>query len=174
VGDAFDVYNSWAADDFVCKRSVRHLRKIVILGQYHDSGWVGDAIDLRVLRNDPSGEVDEPSDDKVVCAFPEQSFEQFSWIGTVVVRPKGIPCHLKAGHDYWLDVQMRMGGDDFGFWGWEITSLGNGAVSDWRNPADGFAVGCTTYSGAGTGGDRSTSDCFDSEFPVIDLMFSIR
>jgi hypothetical protein len=169
-----DQYDDWAADDFVCKRKVHRVRKIVIIGQYNDTTEVGTSIDLRVLRHDPAGQVDEPSDDKVVCALLEQSFEQFSRLGTVLVQPRGIPCHLKAGQTYWLDVQMRMDGLTGAFLGWEMTSIGTGSPGDWKNPPDGLQTGCTTYSAGDAGGDRSARDCTAPWLGGDQFMFSIR
>jgi hypothetical protein len=175
-GAEFDAYDSAAADDFVCRRSVRQVRRVVVLGQYNDTPEIGQSVDVRVLRNDPSGDIAEPSDTSVVCAFDAMPFEQFTWVGTFVVRPKGMPCRLKAGRSYWLEVQMNMGGaiDPFAFWNWETTKLGKGGPGDWRNPLDGFRTGCTRYSAAGSGGDRSARDCIYPGAPGSDVMFSIR
>jgi hypothetical protein len=70
---------------------------------------------------------------------------------------------------------MNMGGrDPIAFWMWEITDVGRGHAGDWKNPLDGFATDCVTYSGDGIGGDRSAADCVASDLPGTDFMFSIR
>jgi hypothetical protein len=174
AGSTLDAYDAMAADDFVCTRSVKHLRRVVVVGVYNDTPDTAESIDLRVLRNDRSGDVQEPSDSKVVCSFDQMPYEDRGWPDGNVVRLKKSPCRLKAGRTYWLEVQMNMNGvDPIAFWQWSTTTLGHGHAADWRNPLDGFQFGCTTYSGEATGGDRAVRSCLARDLPD-DMMFSVR
>jgi hypothetical protein len=173
---AYDAYDSWAADDFVCARSVRHLRRIVGVGVYNDTPDVGSSVDLRILANDRTGEADEPSDRKIVCTLAEMPYEtSASFSSGFIVRAKDVPCHLKAGRPYWLEVQMNMqGGDAVSNWSWELTTVGQGSTGDWRNPLSGWSDECVTYSREGAGGDRSAPDCGWPDRPGADFMFAVR
>jgi hypothetical protein len=171
LDDGFDAYDSAAADDFVCARSVRHLKRIELHGWYWGAGGPGESIDVRVLANDKAGVSDEPSDDRVVCSFLNMPVNGLD--GDIVVRPKHIPCRLKAGRTYWLQAQMHIYYGTQGHWGWEMVSVDQRNAADWRNPGDGFATGCSTYSGSDSGGDRNAFDCLQFEQP-FGLMFTVR
>jgi hypothetical protein len=170
----FDLYDQMVADDFVCDRSVKHLQRIVIGGTYFAGVGPASAVHVVIRANDPSGDIDEPSDGEPVCAFVDWGVER---IGSAdfVIRPSQFPCHLKAGRPYWLEVQVRMDFDRFGSWGWRVTAEHFGADPDWRNPGGAFATGCTTYSGASEGGERTAGDCIGAGTvpPNSGLVFAV-
>jgi hypothetical protein len=172
----FDVYDQEAADDFVCTNSTKRVKTIRIGGTYFAGIGPAQGVDVVIRSNDRSGDVDEPSDGDPVCSFSMTSRVNAS--AEFVVRPEGTPCHLKAGRKYWLQVRARMDFETAGSWGWLVTEQNFGADPDWRNPGDGFATGCTTYSGSSDpgseGGDRTATSCAGGTVPPgMGVVFSV-
>jgi len=61
------------------------------------------------------------------------------------------PVALKPGH-YWVSVKANMNSSPRWGWFWLRNKRVKGLPSQWRNHADGFGTGCTTYT--------ETTTCF--------------
>jgi hypothetical protein len=68
----YQIYDDMAADDFVCAKSIKRVKRIDVTGSYYDGIGPARTMDVRVLANDRSGGVDEPSDGEPVCVFPDR------------------------------------------------------------------------------------------------------
>ena len=55
------------------------------------------------------------------------------------------PCVLMPGK-YWMIVQTRQDFGTAGQWFWNTRSVQSNAGAAWRNPGNGFATGCTSFS----------------------------
>jgi len=68
--------------------------------------------------------------------------------GSFVIRmPEKVK--LRPG-TYWVSVVANMDFGAGGEWGWATRLVQNGGASQWQNPGDGFATGCTTWSDQAT------------------------
>jgi hypothetical protein len=170
---ALDQYDVAAADDFTCARSVQKLRRITIEGAFFNgTGSSQMPLDIAILRNDRTGEDDEPSDGPAVCSY--HLTVDGSSDGTFVVDVRDTRCRLHAGRTYWLQAQLSL---DFtqGQWGWLATDRSKRLPADWVNPGDGYGTGCTSYSAPGAGGDRYLAGCLTDPYPPsTGLLFAVR
>lgn len=75
------------------------------------------------------------------------------------------PCELGPGM-HWVAIQVNQDYDTAGQHFWSNRSVQSNAESVWRNPADGFASGCTTWG-------RQQSECAVGGAAGPDFLFQI-
>jgi hypothetical protein len=163
----FDAYDDQAADDFACRKSIKKIRKVTVVGQ---TSLGIDPRDFNVLVWADNG-AGEPDDSVApVCNLANRPYATQPTNKYVIA---GGPCSLTAGTKYWLTVQANQDFNPDGQWFWEgSTAESFQSPADWRNhgPGSGFGV-CPTFSaGVGVGQDMAT--CLG--VPYKHLMFAIR
>ncbi|MCB1603342.1 MAG: hypothetical protein R3F25_12335 [Gammaproteobacteria bacterium] len=138
---AFDVYDSWGADDFVVGGFGWSVQRVNTQGTYSAGGPVN-TVDV-AIQTDAGG---APSG-TAVCDYSGLT------VSTDVTGSYGIDlptsCDLPTG-TYWLVMQSNM---DFGVAGqhfWSNTTTTSGNLAHWINPGDGFGSGCTSWQPAGS------------------------
>jgi hypothetical protein len=152
---AFDSYDSEAADDFVVPAGqtwvIDQVRTVDVLNA---GGTAGNAT-LRVNFHADS------------ATFPGSIVSGCSYTGLVPVAPLGFTinlptsCTLGSG-TYWLAIQVSQNFNPNGQRFWATRSLQSNSRAVWRNPGNGFGLGCTNWSSA----------CFDPATP--DLLFELQ
>jgi hypothetical protein len=133
-----------AADDFTVPGGhVWKVHKVIVTGVYFNG--FGPAVSENVVFYTNAGGLPNEVKKEYVGLVGVDTFGSFEiTLPTPATFPGGSP--FGSGKTYWLSVQANL---DFlvgGQWGWEgsLNSVGFDGV--WRNPADGFATGCTSYT----------------------------
>jgi hypothetical protein len=151
---AFDAYDSQAADDFVLNKACRR-PLLDIDGSYGEGTGTADSFNVTIYRagkHGPGGVVRYLA----AIAYTDTCHD----LGCVQIR---LGKKLKAGH-WWISVQANLSWSETGsMWSWWTNATVRQAGAVWRNPADGFQTGCTTYTdlitcmdeGSSVGGDLS-------------------
>lgn len=136
---AFDIYDSQAADDFSVPPPGWSITSLDTVGTTGTAGMA--TVDVTVFTNSPGGgDADLPG--SPICTY--SAITPTDTTGSLAIALPS-PCVLASG-TYWLNVQTNQ---DFGtagqhFWSNRTVQSGNEGV--WRNPADGFVTGCTTFT----------------------------
>jgi len=132
---AFDAFDDEAADDFVVPAGQTwSIDSVFVDGEY--TGGPAAAVNLTFF-DDSSG---VPG--SAVCSYPLQTPADSAGDFTFTLAT---PCVLGPG-TYWVDVQTRQDLGTAGQWFWHTRSVQSNTAAVWRNPGNGFATGCTTFS----------------------------
>jgi len=132
----FDAYDAQPADDFVVPEGHKwKVSEVDVTGVYFNGS--GPAVSENVtFYKDKGG---HPG--KVVAEYDGVAgVDSFGSFAISIPKTK-----LKAGH-YWVAVQANLDFQAGGEWGWENQSTSEGTATQWENPGDGFATGCTTWA----------------------------
>jgi hypothetical protein len=73
------------------------------------------------------------------------SYTDPSGLGNFTI-PLSSTVTLAAHRRFWVSVQTNQTFDTNGQWFWNTNNTAKGLNSQWRNPADGFGTGCTSYT----------------------------
>jgi hypothetical protein len=149
---SFNAYDAQGADDFIVKKKAK-VKQVDADGVYFNGA--GPARDFNVtFYNDAGG-----TPGATVKACNGASYTDETGTGTPDIK-----CKAKlAKGTYWVSVQANLDFSAGGEWGWNTNNTVRGNASQWQNPGNGFATGCTTYTTttvcipAGEGGDNSFS-----------------
>ena len=149
--EAFEANDAQGADDFTVKKGVEwHIKEVAVDGAYLNGSGPADSYDV-TFYNDAGGTPGSVADDCDNAPYTDTG----SGSPAIVCRVS-----LKGGK-YWVSVQANMDFSAGGEWAWNTNNTVRKNASQWVNPGDGFATGCTTYTTttacipSGEGGDFS-------------------
>jgi hypothetical protein len=166
---SFDAYDSQGADDFTVPSGHTWLIKdVVASGTYFNGPGPAESYNVIFYKEaaGPAGTCCK----KAAAICLNEPYTDPSGLGSPDVDvspcnpaapgggPKGVK--LKSG-TYFVSVQANMSFGVGGEWAWNTNNTVTGNASQWQNPGDGFATGCTTYTttttciASGEGGDFS-------------------
>jgi hypothetical protein len=150
----YDAYDSQAADDFVVPHGqVWVIKAVIVTGVYFNGSGPAASENVTVYKDNGG------TPGAVVAAVTKVGTDTG---GSFAIKTGQIA--LTQGH-YWLSVQANMDFGVGGEWGWETRLAQRRIASQWVNPGDGFASGCTSY--------YTTTVCIPSgEGP--DFMFKLK
>ncbi len=150
---AFDIYDSQGADNFRLRKSCT-VRKVVVAGQYFNGAGPANSVHVTLYKTRKGG----PG--KVLLNQKAATYTDASGTGNFTIKVKKTV--LPKGN-YWVSVQANMDFSTGGEWGWNTNLTSKGAQALWKNPGDGFASGCTSYSNMFTclGGISGTDFTFE-------------
>jgi hypothetical protein len=133
---SLDAYDSQGADDFKIKNKGT-VKEVDVDGLYFNGAGPADSIDVYFYKANgtaPGG---------IVKHYANRSYTDTTGLGTFKIKvPKTV---LKKGN-YWVSVVVNMDFATGGEWGWGTNNTQRQKPAVWRNPGDGFASGCTTFS----------------------------
>lgn len=139
---SFDAYDSEGADDFVVPAGGWVIQSIDTVGTTGTAG--GSTVDVTFYTN--SGSL--PGTSIAACTYaaltPVDTDGSFN-----ITLPTA--CTLTAG-TYWVALQTNQNYAANGQHFWSNRTVASGANAAWRNPGDGFATGCTTWTAMTTCG----------------------
>lgn len=137
--DAFDEFDSEAADDFeVTWEHGWDLTQVRTTGST-DEGDGGGNVALTVYANSlGGGRPDLPGAE--VCIFPQLTTTTFPNLSLALPTP----CHLPPGR-YWLGIQIDQNYENHGQHFWSNTRDQRGSEGVWRNPGNGFERNCRQF-----------------------------
>jgi len=142
-----DLYDSEAADDFkVPAGKIWKITEIHVNGTYFDGAGSADSFNV-TFYSSRKGKID-----KLIQSCPNASYyydTQFDF-GSEYVK-----CKVKLTEGgYFVAVQANMDFSVGGEWGWLTNNTIRHKPSLWRNPTDGFQIGCVDF--------EVTATCIDS------------
>jgi hypothetical protein len=139
---SFDQYDNMGADDFTVPAGfVWKVTQVNASGVYYNGSGPASSVHVTFYKNDGG------LPGAVVKDFPAvvPTTDNFGSFG--IKLPSAVK--LKKGK-YWVSVQANMDFAIGGQWGWNGSTVQNGAMAAWQNPGDGFATGCTTWTAEST------------------------
>lgn len=142
-GPANDTFSNQGADDFIVPGGGWTIRSFDFQGDiFNDPAPANFQLitDVHVvIYNDAAG---QPG--SVVDSFPDLVPAFQDTLGNFTVN---LPCavNLPAG-TYWVSVFVDQDFATFGQWGWNTTTVATNGFAVWRNPGNGFASGCTSWT----------------------------
>ena len=158
---AFDVYDSWGADDFVVNSFGWSISRVNTVGT-QSLGGSAVSVDVEFL-SDAGG-----SPGAVMCSYAV--VVPTSQVDGSFQRDLPGSCELTPG-TYWLAIQTNQdfgGGNGQHFWSNATVQTGN--PGHWVNPGDGFGSGCTTWTPqttCGVGGGVNPDFLFQIEGSIL-------
>lgn len=151
---SFDAYDAEGADDFVVPAGGWTLTEVDLVTST-STGFTGATTATVTIYPDAAGMPGSTP----ACSFPGSS----ATVGaSTTAIPLGGGCSLGQG-TYWVAVQIDL---DFGTSGqifWSNRSTQSNSAGVWRNPGDGFGLGCTSWgaqTSCGVGGGASPDFLF--------------
>jgi len=152
---AYDAYDCFAADDFVVPAATTW--SVTRFNTVGTTGGLASSLNV-VVHSDTAG-----APGAAVCTH--NSLVPTSQAGGSFVIDLPVACVLATGH-YWIDIQANQ---DFGTQGqhfWSNRTTQSNSPSQWKNPGDGFATGCTNWTSqqvCGVGGGVGLDFLFSVE-----------
>jgi hypothetical protein len=146
----FDAYDAMGADDFKLKKTCK-LKTVTADGIYFNGSGPADSFNVVIYKGKS-----KPGGTFKACNNASYTDSGF---GSPVVKCKA-KLTTKAK---WVSVQANLAFSAGGEWGWNTNNTVRGKPSQWQNPGDGFATGCTSWTAtttcipSGEGGDNSFS-----------------
>lgn len=135
----FDAYDAQGADDFTVPSGFKwKVSEVDVTGVYFNGSGPATSVHVTIYKskNGAPGESAIVSDqDGITGNFSSGSF--------AITLPTKVT--LKPGK-YWVSVQANMDFGVGGEWGWETSNTLKKVADMWKNPGDGFATGCTSYT----------------------------
>jgi hypothetical protein len=132
-----DAYDSQLADDFVVPSGQTWtINEVDVQGLYFNGPGPADSFNVWFYQNNgtlPGTQVYQATG-LAYSGNPD------------FVIPLTSPAVLSAG-TYWVSVQARMDFTPGGEFGWYDRTAQSNSGAAWRNPGDGFATGCTDWTG---------------------------
>jgi hypothetical protein len=135
-------FDSQAADDFKIDRKAV-VKQVVVDGAYFEGKGPANSIHVTISKNARG------APGTVVQDVPHAPYTDIAGgTGSFLIQiPKTV---LKSG-SYWLSVYVNMPFHSRGQWGWRTNNHVRRDASLWRNPGNGFGLGCTSW--------KTTTDC---------------
>jgi hypothetical protein len=148
----FDAYDAQGADDFKIGATACKVKTVTVDGAYFNGAGPADSFNVTFYKG-------KTTPGTVVKSLTK-GYTDNDGIGGVTVKLGRKGPKLAKGH-YWVSVQANLSFSVGGEWGWNTNNTVRGQASQWQNPGNGFATGCTTYTTtttcipSGEGGDNS-------------------
>jgi hypothetical protein len=157
--DSFDVYDSAGRDDFTVPAGQKwKISQVGVSGAYFNGSGPATSfgVTVWVISRDGThriyGETGKPFKDDLAWTIIYLN-NGGTDPGPIIVKGG------KKGQKYQISVQAEMDYNTGGEWAWNTNNTVRGNPSEWENPGDGFATGCTDWTvtttcvPSGEGGD---------------------
>jgi hypothetical protein len=158
----FDAYDSEAADDFTVPARSK-ITEVDVVGTYFNGSGPASSMNVTFYKS-KNGKPGAVLGDFQGLAY------QMDGRTTRIPLPSKIPMCCRQDAVYYVGAQAnkeccrRGGAVTSGDWGWGTQTTVVGAPAVWRNPGDGYATGCTTFT--------TETTCFP--YGQGDHLFTIR
>ncbi len=157
---SFNAYDSEGADDFIVTDATGWtVEQIRTVGTTGTPG--GATVKVTFLDNSPGGgDPDLPGAAVAGCSYT--GIVPTDNLGSLTIDLPA-PCILPMG-TYWVAIQVNQNFGSFGQHFWSNRTIQSNSESVWRNPGDGFASGCTTFTPqttCGVGGGTNPDFLFE-------------
>ena len=133
---SYDSYDNEAADDFVVPAGGWTISSVNIISS-GTAGFTGATPAAVTIYPDAGGMPGATP----ACSYPTAA-ATVTASSTSIALPSG--CSLGAG-TYWVGISIDFNFVTQGQFFWSTQTSGSGNLAVWRNPGDGFALGCTNW-----------------------------
>lgn len=134
----FDIYDVQAADDFIVPDGTRWtVKEVDVLGTYFAGIGPSRSQNVVFYRNKHG------LPGKIVAEFDAVVGLDDGQGPFVIDLGRGLK--LKPGH-YWMSIQSNQDFEDAGEWGWVTSTSIVASPSAFRNPREGFMIGCADWT----------------------------
>jgi subtilisin-like proprotein convertase family protein len=149
----FATYTNQAADDFVIPPGDGSwtIDTVYVPGAYFNGAGPTPAVNVNFYADSAGLPGTELVTYDSITTFTDNGF------GSLTIDLSASPAVLPAG-TYWVSVSADMDFAVGGQWGWTERNIQSNSPSAWRNPGNGFGLGCVNWTVRATCGIGTTPD----------------